>query len=121
MREALEYHAVTILPSWMRIVRRVRARLRAGSILILHDGSPLPYADRRQTVAALEVILRDASAAGLRAVTVRELLAQVPNAGTAPVPDEVGRRCALVIAGLCAGALILALVNAVRRMQKRLG
>ena len=78
-------------PGVQRIVGRVRARLRAGSILILHDGSPLPYADRRQTVAALEVILRDASAAGLRAVTVRELLAQVSNAGTAPAPDEVGR------------------------------
>jgi peptidoglycan/xylan/chitin deacetylase (PgdA/CDA1 family) len=79
-------------PGVERIVHRVRARLRAGSILILHDGSPLVYADRRQTVAALEVILRDAHAAGLRAVTVRELLAQVSNAGTGPVPDEVGRR-----------------------------
>ena len=71
-------------PGVDRIVRRVGARLRAGSILILHDGSPLPNPDRRQTVAALEVILRDASAAGLRAVTVRDLLAQGPGAGTQP-------------------------------------
>ncbi len=66
-------------PGVERIVRRVLARLTGGSILILHDGSPLPRADRRQTIAALEIILRDARAAGLRAVTVRELLA--PPAG----------------------------------------
>lgn len=63
------------------IVRRVRARLRAGSILILHDGSPFPHADRRQTVTALEPILADASRLGLRAVTVRELLTPAPADG----------------------------------------
>ena len=56
------------------IVRRVLARLRAGSILILHDGSPMGPANRDQTVEALDVILADAARRGLRATTVGELL-----------------------------------------------
>jgi peptidoglycan/xylan/chitin deacetylase (PgdA/CDA1 family) len=56
------------------IVRRVLARLTGGSILILHDGSPLARADRSRTVAALAIILEAAAARGLRAVTVRDLL-----------------------------------------------
>ncbi len=61
-------------PGVERIVKRVVTRLGPGSIAILHDGSPLGPADRSQTIAALEPILRHASAAGLRAVTVAELL-----------------------------------------------
>lgn len=62
-------------PGVERIVRRVVNRLTAGSIVILHDGSPLGTADRAQTIAALEPILRHAAGAGLRAVTVGALLA----------------------------------------------
>jgi peptidoglycan-N-acetylglucosamine deacetylase len=61
-------------PGVERIVRRVVARLGAGSILILHDGSPIGDPDRRQTIAALDPILDHAAAAGLTAVTVGELL-----------------------------------------------
>jgi peptidoglycan/xylan/chitin deacetylase (PgdA/CDA1 family) len=61
-------------PGVERIVRRVVDRLRAGSIVILHDGSPMGNPDRRQTVAALDPILDHAAAAGLAAVTVGELL-----------------------------------------------
>jgi len=62
-------------PGVDRIVRRVMARLRPGSILILHDGSPLGPADRGQTVAALETILTEAEHRGWRATTVADLLA----------------------------------------------
>jgi len=61
-------------PGVERIVGRVTARLGAGSILILHDGSPFGDPDRRQTIAALDPILDHAAAAGLAAVTVGELL-----------------------------------------------
>jgi len=56
------------------IVRRVTTRLSAGSIVILHDGSPLGELDRSQTVRALDPILEHAARAGLRSVTVSELL-----------------------------------------------
>jgi peptidoglycan/xylan/chitin deacetylase (PgdA/CDA1 family) len=62
-------------PGVERIVRRVVTRLTGGSIVILHDGSPLGTVDRAQTIAALEPILRHAADAGLRAVTVGALLA----------------------------------------------
>jgi peptidoglycan/xylan/chitin deacetylase (PgdA/CDA1 family) len=76
-------------PGVARIVQRVMRRLRAGSIVILHDGSPFGPADRRQTIAALETILPMAAAAGLRAVTVSTLLdsheaAADPAAGRRP-------------------------------------
>lgn len=61
-------------PGVERIVRRVVTRLTGGSIVILHDGSPFGWADRRQTIAALEPILRHGAASGLRAVTVGMLL-----------------------------------------------
>jgi len=64
-----------LLGAMDRIVRRVMARLRPGSILILHDGSPLGPADRGQTVAALETILTEAEHRGWRATTVADLLA----------------------------------------------
>ena len=61
-------------PGTARIVERVVARLRGGSIVILHDGCPLVDADRMQTVAALGPILAHARGAGLRSVTLSELL-----------------------------------------------
>jgi len=60
-------------PGVARIVRRVMVRLRAGSILILHDGSPVGNPSRWQTVDALEVILDEASRQGLRGTTVADL------------------------------------------------
>ena len=60
-------------PGVGRIVKRVLLRLRPGSILILHDGSPGEWADRRQTVEALDLVLAHAGQLGLRAVTVEEL------------------------------------------------
>lgn len=61
-------------PGVDEIVRRVTSRLAAGSIVILHDGSPLGEVDRSQTVRALGPILAHAADAGLASVTVAELL-----------------------------------------------
>jgi len=61
-------------PGVERIVQRVSSRLSGGSILILHDGSPLGPVDRGQTIAALEPILGHAAQSGLCAVTVGTLL-----------------------------------------------
>jgi peptidoglycan/xylan/chitin deacetylase (PgdA/CDA1 family) len=62
-------------PGVGRIVARVLPRLQGGSILILHDASSLPGANRRQTVEALAPILEAAASRGLTAVTVADLLA----------------------------------------------
>jgi len=61
-------------PGVARIVRRVVDRLRGGSIVILHDASPIGDLDRSQTVDALDPILGAAARAGLRSVTLSELL-----------------------------------------------
>lgn len=61
-------------PGVDEIVRRVTSRLSAGSIVILHDGSPLGEVDRSQTVRALTPILEHVKGAGLASVTVAELL-----------------------------------------------
>jgi len=61
-------------PGTACIVERVVTRLRPGSIVILHDGSPIGDPDRTQTVEALSPILAHATRAGLRAVTLSELL-----------------------------------------------
>jgi peptidoglycan/xylan/chitin deacetylase (PgdA/CDA1 family) len=61
-------------PGVARIVSRVLPRLRAGSILILHDGSPLGPADRGQTAAALEIFLSEAARRGWRGTTISGLL-----------------------------------------------
>jgi peptidoglycan/xylan/chitin deacetylase (PgdA/CDA1 family) len=61
-------------PGVDRIVARVLPRLCDGSILILHDGSPIGDPDRSQTLEALEIILPHAARNGLHAVTVAELL-----------------------------------------------
>lgn len=76
-------------PGVERIVRRVMTRLTGGSIVILHDGSPLGPADRGQTIAALGPILEAAAAAGLRAVTVGMLIeARVPRWRLLGTPAE---------------------------------
>jgi chitooligosaccharide deacetylase len=62
-------------PGVATIVDRVMRRLRPGSILILHDGSPRREYDRGQTAEALDVILARAAGQGLRAVSVSELAA----------------------------------------------
>ncbi len=62
-------------PGTDKIVDRVLPRLRAGSILILHDGSALGEPDRSQTCEGLEIILRHMRANGLRGVSVAGLLA----------------------------------------------
>jgi peptidoglycan/xylan/chitin deacetylase (PgdA/CDA1 family) len=72
-------------PGVERIVERVMRRLTGGSILILHDGSPLGESDRSQTIAALDVILARAAEAGLAAVTVRDLI-EAPSATAAGTP-----------------------------------
>ena len=71
-------------PGTERIVTRVMPRLTGGSILILHDGSPLGDPNRDQTVAALAVILERAAERGLRAVTVAELIDGAPQKNGAP-------------------------------------
>lgn len=58
------------------IVTRVLPRLEPGAIIILHDSSALGDADRRPTIEAVDRILVDASRRGLRATTVREMIAQ---------------------------------------------
>lgn len=63
-------------PGAERIELRVVRRLTPGSILILHDGSPLGEADRSQTITALAAILAHAAVRGWRAVSVTELLAE---------------------------------------------
>lgn len=63
-----------------RIVRYVCERAHAGDIILLHDGG----GPRAQSVAALDTILAELSARGLRFVTVSRLLAQarpLPPAG----------------------------------------
>ena len=70
-------------PGTARIVARTLPRLRPGSILILHDGSPLGEPDRSQTCEALEIILERMRTIGLRGVSVAELLGASPT-DTAP-------------------------------------
>ena len=60
-------------PGVERIVKRVMARLCAGSILILHDGSPVGNPSRWQTVEALVIILASAGREGLRGTTIAAL------------------------------------------------
>ena len=68
------YPEDTYRPGVATIVRRVLARLTAGSILILHDGSPFGDVDRGQTVQALEQILDHLARLGLRGVSVADLI-----------------------------------------------
>jgi len=69
------YPEDALRPGVDTIVRRVIARLTAGSILILHDGSAHMEMSRGQTVASLEIILEHMKARALRGVSVESLLA----------------------------------------------
>jgi peptidoglycan/xylan/chitin deacetylase (PgdA/CDA1 family) len=63
------------------IAERVRAHLRPGAVIVLHDGRPADEAPelsrptREETAKATAMILEDMSRLGLRAVTVSELVA----------------------------------------------
>jgi peptidoglycan-N-acetylglucosamine deacetylase len=63
------------------IAERVRAFLRPGAVIVLHDGRPadepleLSRPTREETVKATGLILEDMSRLGLRAVTVSALVA----------------------------------------------
>lgn len=76
-------------PGVERIVRRVLPRLRGGSIVILHDSSAHRDFDRGQTVAALDAILREATARGLRGIPAGELAdAAGISAASFPLPGS---------------------------------
>lgn len=63
-------------PGAEEIRRRVRAKLRPGAIILLHDGDGYdPLGDRRQTAAALPGIIRDARDAGYAFRPLAELVA----------------------------------------------
>ena len=57
-----------------RVARRVLAKVRAGDIVLLHDGHDLGGRRRELCVPALRLILEGLRARGLRCVTVPELL-----------------------------------------------
>lgn len=57
-----------------RIAERVLAKVRAGDIILMHDGHDLPGGRRPATVAALRLILIGLQQKGLRSVAVSELL-----------------------------------------------
>jgi peptidoglycan-N-acetylglucosamine deacetylase len=58
------------------IRRRVRAKLRPGAIVLLHDGDGYdPHGDRRRTAGALAGIIADARAAGYAFRPLTELVA----------------------------------------------
>jgi peptidoglycan/xylan/chitin deacetylase (PgdA/CDA1 family) len=62
-------------PGSEEIRRRVRARLRPGAVILLHDGDGYdPAGDRRQTADALPGIIRDARDAGYDFRSLRELI-----------------------------------------------
>lgn len=79
-----EVHASIVPADWewdaSRTAAYVLDRLCPGDVVDLHDGRPpleaddSSAADRLQTVAALGTILAEATARGLRAVTVSELV-----------------------------------------------
>jgi peptidoglycan-N-acetylglucosamine deacetylase len=64
----------TARPGAERIRTRIRAGLRPGSILLLHDGDGYqPLGDRWQTAEALQGIIADVRAAGYRLAPLAEL------------------------------------------------
>jgi peptidoglycan/xylan/chitin deacetylase (PgdA/CDA1 family) len=66
----------TARPGAEEIRRRMRAKLRPGSVLLLHDGDGYdPMGDRRQTADALPGIIDDVRAAGYEFRPLTELLA----------------------------------------------
>jgi len=63
-------------PGAEEIRRRVRAKLRPGAIVLLHDGDGYdPAGDRRQTAAALPGIVRDVRDSGYAFRPLAELIA----------------------------------------------
>jgi peptidoglycan/xylan/chitin deacetylase (PgdA/CDA1 family) len=63
------------------IAARISGPVAPGDIVLLHDAAPdaeAPSSDRKATVAALEMVLAQLAARGLRAVTVSDLLAAGP-------------------------------------------
>ena len=69
-------------PGVDRIVERVMPRLRGGSVLILHDGSPAGDVNREQSVQATGIILERAALEGLSAITVGELMTSGAEQGS---------------------------------------
>ncbi len=62
------------------IRQRIRAHLRPGAIVLLHDGDGTDaFGDRRQTAAALPGILRDAKDAGYSFRALSELARVLPR------------------------------------------
>lgn len=85
------YPQDTLRPGAPVLAARVLARVQAGSIVILHDGSALGTVNRHQTVDALEAALPRLRAAGYAVGTVGELLlagarAVMPACGAPPAP-----------------------------------
>jgi peptidoglycan-N-acetylglucosamine deacetylase len=84
------YPQDTMRPGAAVLVRRILARVRAGSIVILHDGSSSGWMDRHQAVDALETLLPRWRAENCALGTVGELLAAAAReaAATAPAPGS---------------------------------
>jgi len=62
------------LPGRSKIHRRVMARVRPGSIIILHDGGNTAHVDRSQTVWAVRQIIKDLRQEGYRFATISGLV-----------------------------------------------
>lgn len=85
LARALWQHGVTLV-AWSlhsrdtfardpaRVARRVLAKVRAGDIVLLHDGHDLGRRRREICVPAVNLILEGLRARGLRCVTLSELL-----------------------------------------------
>jgi peptidoglycan-N-acetylglucosamine deacetylase len=61
------------------IAQNVLARVKNGSIVVLHDSDEEDQKDRRPTVEALKIIIPALQARGYRLVTVSELVGQNPR------------------------------------------
>jgi peptidoglycan/xylan/chitin deacetylase (PgdA/CDA1 family) len=66
------------------IARRVLDRIRAGDIVLMHDGHDLPGRTRPLCAAALRLILQGLRDRGLECVTIPELLAPAATAAREP-------------------------------------
>lgn len=62
--------------SGKRIAQDVLSKARAGSIILLHDGDSEGKQDRRETVAALPLIIEGLRVRGLRIAPLSQLLAE---------------------------------------------
>lgn len=62
--------------SGKRIAQDVLRKARAGSIILLHDGDSEGKQDRRQTIAALPLIIEGLRARGLHIAPLSQLLAE---------------------------------------------